>query len=261
MAGHRILVPVVEVRILTGELEEIMAKVKKRRPKKTIDVNAPDEFQETMARVAPFFERHGGKVLIGFVVLLIVIAGVYVGIKLAKAHEVETRAALQTRLNKVLNAVLTGDTDTAKKDLNTVQGDTVAAMMIKASAEYVSGDFEKAAQTYNQVLAKLSPADPLRSIILEAMTTSLIRAGKLADALEKANQLVQGNDPLFKNVGEVLSGDINNPVLVKKALSKDSKTAITHYEKALKGFHKAKDLMASGIYGNLTALRLIDSGK
>ena len=233
-----------------------MAKVKKRKKKK-VDVNAPDEFQETMARVAPFVERHGAKLLIGAVVLLLVVIGVYVGVRMAKSRSQASKAAFQAKLTTVVTAAQEGDKKRVESSLEELpsSGGSIAVMLARAAALRKLGKWKDAAETYAMLMARLTPGDPLRPIVAVAQAEAQLAAKDFHGAQASAKALEEEKDSVYKGIASTLLGDVKRSGSSKAKGSKQD--AVKFYTKALKEFHKVAQSGLAALYGNLVALRLI----
>ncbi len=219
-----------------------MSKVKKKKNKPSLkDLKAPDEFQVKMAGFTPFLERHGVKVIALLIVVILVLVGVYMGIRMINEKKVEASAAVQTQFEGILNAGSAGDKATVQSSIKALGTEKLNGKPYATAMEVAAGsallnvsDYKGAAQHFENALKGLKADDPMRPIVLEAAFDALVRAGKYKDAQALLDKVPGNATPFVKANFHILKGDLFNPAVLPKTTRKAPAKAASEYSMAKK---------------------------
>ena len=222
-----------------------MAKIKKKKNKMSLkDMKAPDDFQVKMAGFTPFLERHGIKVIGLVVVAIALLIGVYMFIRMNHSKTVETSVAVQTRINDVLNAAVSGDksrVDTEVRAISTLKTDGkpygIAVEISSGSALLAVDKYQEAAKHFQKALTLMDKDDALYPFLQETLANCLVSAGKYKDASEALGTVSTDTLPAVQARAYMLKGDIFNNSILPKTTLKSAEKAAKEYaaaQKALK---------------------------
>lgn len=223
-----------------------MSKVKKKKNKPNLkDLKAPDEFQVKMAGFTPFLERHGVKVIALLVVVILLLVGVYMGIRMINEKKVEASAAIQTKLEAILNAADSGDKSTVESSIKAMATQKLSGKPYEVAMEVAAGsalldvaDYKNAIEHFNKALTLLKSDDPMRPIVMEAAFDCLAQTGKYKDALALLDKDYSTINPVNKANLHIMKGDILNPDIFPKTTQKAPAKAAKEYSSAEKSLQK-----------------------
>lgn len=192
-------------------------------------LKGPDQFQETVGKVADFFVEYGVRLAIASGVLLIVIVATVLVSKHIRATDIETAAQFSKAFNTVAAEVLPDEqmqtlpvvdklaVESARKTLAEFNaknsGHEIGGMakLGEAIAAIQGGDAAGAADILKPVIdeGKLDPS--LASIALQIYAIAADTAGRRDEAQAAFIKMTESASVLVKAYGFLYLGDMSNP--------------------------------------------------